>query len=107
MARTKGAKTVRDPEVVTIEPSRCRQCSSTKRSDYKRKTVHCFGGVSPGGFVYDRIIYRPTRCLACGQWRTDRTFEFVGDNAKEDKVETDNNSQDMGIPHNQADTDIL
>lgn len=76
MARTKGAKNI-EKRINTVEPSRCinAQCGSTAREDYDGKTVIDIGGEHDGK-PYTRVVYRPTRCLDCGQTRTDRTFEY-------------------------------
>lgn len=76
MARTKGSKSVQQRDVVTVEPSRCKKCNSTRRAEYKTKQVHNQGGIGPDGLPYTRIVRRLTKCLNCGQARTDRTYEY-------------------------------
>jgi hypothetical protein len=85
MARTKGAKNA--PKIVnTVDPSRCRVCQSTRREDYEKKTVQDLSGERDGQ-PYNRIVYRPTRCLDCGQSRVDRTFEFEPSPADLDRLD--------------------
>ena len=71
--RPKGSKqTV--PDFVNVEPSRCKRCGSTRRSDYYGKTEQAFRG-EHNGRPFTHIVRRRTRCLDCGQLRIDRAYE--------------------------------
>jgi hypothetical protein len=71
--RPKGStRTV--PDFVNVEPSRCKRCGSTRRSDYYGKTEQAFQG-EYNGRPYTHIVRRRTKCLGCGQIRIDRTYE--------------------------------
>lgn len=53
-------------------PSRCPKCGSTERGPYISKTEQDVTGVDP---AYTHVIWRRTKCLACGQHRSDRSYE--------------------------------
>jgi len=60
----------------TAEPSRCRRCLSTKRSEYRRPPeVHHLSGIRDGK-PFNRIEYRLTKCLDCGQHRRDISYHY-------------------------------
>ena len=71
--RPKGSKggTI---ETITVEPSRCPLCGSTRRSDYYGKTEQAFRGEHHGQ-PFTHIVRRRTKCLNCGQLRVDRFYE--------------------------------
>ena len=71
--RPKGS-TNADPDVNTVEPSRCKRCGSTRRGDYYGKTEQAFQGVQ-NGLPFTHIVRRRTKCLDCGQVRIDRAYE--------------------------------
>ena len=71
--RPKGS-TNADADVITVEPSRCRRCGSTRRSDYYGKTEQAFCG-EHNGQPFTHIVRRRTKCLDCGQSRIDRAYE--------------------------------
>jgi len=71
--RPKGS-TNADADVITVEPSRCRRCGSTRRSDYYGKTEQAFRG-EHNGQPFTHIVRRRTKCLDCGQLRVDRAYE--------------------------------
>ena len=71
--RPKGS-TNADPDVNTVEPSRCQRCGSTRRGDYYGKTEQAFQGVQ-NGLPFTHIVRRRTKCLDCGQVRIDRAYE--------------------------------
>ena len=65
-------------DVITVDPSRCRRCGSTRRSDYYGKTEQAFRG-EHNGQPFTHIVRRRTRCLDCGQLRVDRAYENRAD----------------------------
>jgi len=71
--RPKGSKggTI---DTITVEPSRCRRCGSTRRGDYYGKTEQAFRG-KHNGQPFTHIVRRRTKCLDCGQTRIDRAYE--------------------------------
>jgi len=71
--RPKGSKGG-NVDTVTVEPSRCPRCGSTRRSDYYGKTEQTFRG-EHGGRPFTHIVRRRTKCLDCGQTRIDRAYE--------------------------------
>ena len=71
--RPKGS-TGGNVDVITVEPSRCPRCGSTRRSDYYGKTEQAFRG-EHNGRPFTHIVRRPTWCLDCGQTRIDRAYE--------------------------------
>lgn len=72
--RPPGAPNVKD--VVTVEPSRCQTCGSSKRSPYQNTTRRDYRGT---GTKFAEIVYRRCQCLDCEQWRIDREFVYEGD----------------------------
>lgn len=60
--------------VNSVEISRCPKCGSPERAHYANKRVLEASGVKDGR-PYARVVWRRTRCLACGQVRDDKTFE--------------------------------
>jgi hypothetical protein len=62
------------PETVTVEPSRCQSCGSTEREKYFCTTTRAIAG-SHDGQPYTHIVWRRTRCKACGQVRIDKSYE--------------------------------
>ena len=71
--RPVGSKTAERDQQVVIE-SRCRRCGSTDREPYTNPRSVPGGGVAPDGKSYTEVILSPTRCLQCGQSRTDRRY---------------------------------
>lgn len=71
--RPKGSRNA-EADVITVEPSRCRRCESTRRSDYYGKTEQAFQGCHDGR-PFTHIVRRPTRCLDYGQLRIERSYE--------------------------------
>jgi hypothetical protein len=65
--RPKGAKTVDRASTISLPPS-CPTCGSTRREPYRNGVV-CdrreAGEIC--GRPYNRILWRRTRCLDCGQ----------------------------------------
>jgi len=58
-----------------VFPSACPRCGSTDRTPYYHtRTLAITGRIL--GQPYDHIVYRYTRCRACGQHRVDRHYEF-------------------------------
>lgn len=72
--RKPGAKG-RDYETATVVESRCPKCKSTDRSEYSNKTESDIVGVE-NGVPFNTVVWRTCQCLACGQWRRDRSTEF-------------------------------
>lgn len=70
--RPVGAGNVVD--VVTVAPSRCRKCQSTDRTPYTNTVERAIEGLQDGQ-PYTHILWRATKCAACGQSRRDRCFE--------------------------------
>ncbi len=61
-------------------PANCPKCGSTEREPFKGRTtvVDCAESVHKMlGVVYNRVIFRPTRCLNCGQMIRTKEFRFV------------------------------
>jgi hypothetical protein len=73
--RPNGARNVTDTQ--TVETSRCIRpgCESTDRAPYGKRRVQAYAGVLADGTPYTHIVRRPTKCLACGQARIDRSYE--------------------------------
>jgi len=71
--RPKGS-TNAEADVITVEPSRCRRCGSTRRSEYYGKAEQAFHGVH-NGRLFAHIARRRTKRVDCGQLRIDRTYE--------------------------------
>jgi len=66
-------------ETVSMLPVICPRCRSVKRKPFKdgRDRVRDFAGIQVEpvlGVRYDRIIYRRTICLGCGQLLNVREF---------------------------------
>lgn len=72
--RPQGAKTQKLPQAEAV-PSACR-CGSTEREPYFNKREVPINGVTPEGRTYNVVVWRRTRCKACGQQRDDKSFEF-------------------------------
>ena len=73
--RPQGARN-QQHDRVHVEVSRCRKCNSTERSPYTHKTTKAVSGERDGK-PFNRIVWRRTKCLACGQARIDQMFELV------------------------------
>lgn len=75
--RPKGS-TTKKYKVVDSQPSRCPnpECQSTDREPYRDgphiEMAYCG---SQDGKLYTHVVWRRTRCRACGQHRIDRTHE--------------------------------
>ena len=74
--RPKGSGNV-ETDCVHVEASRCKQCGSTEREGYSRRLVREIAG-ERDGVPYDRVVWRWTKCRACGQARVDITCEMAG-----------------------------
>ena len=76
--RPKGAKNGHPDHVdAGLEVTRCRQCGSERRSEYHNKREEDVGGLEKDGVAYNRVTWRRTKCLDCGQVRDDITRDFV------------------------------
>jgi hypothetical protein len=73
--RPRGSKTA-TYEQSLAEPSRCPKCQSTRRAPYHRSLVQHYPGKDSQGRPFTQIVRRWTHCLACGQHRIDRSYEF-------------------------------
>lgn len=71
--RPAGATNITD--IVPAEPSRCTVCGSTDREAYSNYTDLEQHGVTSAGKPFTHIVWRSTRCRACGQARRDITHE--------------------------------
>jgi hypothetical protein len=92
--RPKGAQTVARV-AADVLPSRCPKCQSTAREPYAgHPRVADLSGMHDGQ-PFNRIVYRNTRCTACGQARVDREWryeppaEILEDDAEEDADQAD------------------
>jgi len=65
--RPKGSTNV--TTIVEVEPSRCRNCGSSRRTKYENPERRDYSGA---GLEFAAIIYRTCRCLDCGQARRDQ-----------------------------------
>jgi predicted Zn-ribbon and HTH transcriptional regulator len=63
------------PHVNLVQPSACRVCGSTDRAAYHNVRALDFPGETPDGRKYSRVVFRRTKCLACGQVRDDKSLE--------------------------------
>lgn len=72
--RPAGSQTEKPP-VVTVPTSRCVKCQATERERYFRTEEKEIAGRDPDGNEYTHVVWRWTRCTACGQVRVDRTYE--------------------------------
>jgi hypothetical protein len=61
-------------EVGASTPSRCKSCGSTERTPYFATNETAHRGIHDGE-PYTHIVWRRTKCLHCGQLRTDRALE--------------------------------
>lgn len=63
------------PKVITVATSRCPTCGSTDRDPYYGVKTMAHGGITADGDLYTHVVWRRTRCCACGQIRIDKSFE--------------------------------
>lgn len=73
--RPKGSKNKSVPTIDVVK-SVCPTCGSSKRSPYFNKREKCFIGVDRDGNVFEKVTWRRTKCLDCGQHRDDRTYTY-------------------------------
>ena len=64
--RPPGAKTIKD--IVEVEPSRCSNCGSSKRTGYENPYYRDYSGQ---GLEFIGIYYRACKCIDCGRARRD------------------------------------
>jgi hypothetical protein len=76
MASRKGKKNLHLPQIET-SATRCPKCRSTERDHYSRRRVVPYYGADPDGCPCTRVVFRWTRCLACGQARIDKFYENI------------------------------
>ncbi len=75
-ATRKGVKNKPRIQNVVI-PSACPCCHSTKRKKYNGVVREMIHEGELNGVKYNRIQWKRTECLDCGQHRTDRIHELV------------------------------
>jgi hypothetical protein len=61
--------------VSLVEPSACKACGSIERESYFNVRRLDYAGTTPDGRPYTQVVWRRTRCTACGQVRDDKSFE--------------------------------
>lgn len=71
--RPKGSLTV-ERDVVAVIPAACKRCGSTKRTAYDKVIERAMAGTIEGA-AYNHIVWRRTKCTACGQARIERHYE--------------------------------
>lgn len=76
--RAAGKPQPRRTPTVEISGSRCPQCNSTERTPYYATVRRPISGVDALGRRYTAIIWRRTKCVSCGQFRCDKTYECDG-----------------------------
>ena len=65
--RPKGSKTVDRPEAV-LRPAACPSCRSTRRAPFRDGPLSEMRiTMQVGGETYNRLLWRNTKCLDCGQ----------------------------------------
>ena len=62
-------------DTVKVIPPHCPRCQSTDVDTLQRFKTDHFGGRTPEGFVYTRIVRRRMHCLACNQYFVARFYE--------------------------------
>ena len=62
--------------LVNVAASRCPKCGSTERSRYVCVVRRPSTGMDADGQPHSHVVWRRTRCRACGQSRVDRSFEL-------------------------------
>ena len=60
---------------VDASGTRCGKCGSTERTRYEQTREIAQIGTTLSGLPFTHVVWRRTRCKACGQWRIDRFFE--------------------------------
>lgn len=75
MGRRRGAKNIAHV-YVEVNPSRCPVCHSTKRAPYDRAPHVVESSGMHDGRPYNRVVFRYTKCLVCGQARCDKHYEY-------------------------------
>lgn len=78
LGRPPGAEN-RAYDTVDKTVTRCKKCGSTDRSEYKKRhedKLNITLNSPVDGHPYNVIIYQRCKCLACGQWRKDRSYEL-------------------------------
>lgn len=70
-----GAKT-QQRDVVLVLPAACVRCHSTEREPYDKVRERAITGRTTDGHIYTHVVWRKTRCRACGQARIERHYEF-------------------------------
>jgi hypothetical protein len=76
IGRPPGSKNAPRP-TVDAPLTRCPQCGSTDRERVGNAVRQESAGLHQGQ-PYNLIVWRRTKCLSCGQFRTDREFLLTG-----------------------------
>ena len=79
--RPEGAKTANRAPAISL-PAACPTCGSTRREPYREGVLNdqrIAGEIR--GHIYNRVVWRNTRCADCGQSITVREFLFEPDPA--------------------------
>jgi hypothetical protein len=58
----------------TTTETKCPRCGSTDREPYFHKTEQEIDGIHEGQ-IYTRVVWRRTKCRACEQYRSDKSYE--------------------------------
>jgi hypothetical protein len=74
-AGTRGHGDAEKLPVNIVERSRCKKCGSVNRAPYFNVRRLDYAGVTPDGRTYKQVVWRRTRCLDCGQYRDDKSYE--------------------------------
>jgi len=74
--RPSGTKN-HDCDRVEVVVSRCMKCDSTERAPYHGTKELKYSGATPDGREYNRVFWRKTVCLVCGQHRIDKSYGMV------------------------------
>lgn len=73
--RPQKADRAKRPPTIQISGSRCPKCHSTERTEYYGTIRRPLVGIDSLGRAYTHVIWRRTKCLSCGQFRIDKTYE--------------------------------
>lgn len=74
MANRPKASRPRSVPIVEAAPTACPKCGSTERLNYFNVREQAIAGERRGQ-PHTHVVWRRTRCTACGQTRDDKAFE--------------------------------
>lgn len=74
--RPAGSKN-RDVKSVEVIGSACPACNSQKREAYFNRREQELVGTTRDGRLFKKVIWRRTKCLSCGQYRDDKTYDYL------------------------------